>query len=334
MSTTYACVDRMNAYADYLTAHPRRADRGINWPEPLAWTEKVCSGVPTWNLPTTFAARPTISVSAPARSLYLPPMWAVSHTTPWSLDAVPMTRILTRLNFTDGTFTFTPPAPQDPARFPSAVNEWAYRMCTGRTQAYLGERVLMSWQPGSVECDDFMHTYCQSGVAFNDPQCACFSEQTALYQQFCVAAPGVTLPSVCDGHDPSPVRLPVKCFGMRCSLGGYLTRSMQDQPCTATLCQQVVQNIGSDNAVDVKSRLWCGSGYYDQIRASAAELPSVSASAAAAEAMLLSDNSMLYVLLGLAGVVVLVSVMMVFVAWRRSAQDDDSGEESRTATAT
>lgn len=278
-------------------------------------------------------------------SMWIPPNWTVimtspngSHTfsiAPQTTGGFPVLRTSLETTFFDGSTIpltnsvhsikcFPPRQPDNPSVYQSR-NNWMYNSCVNQVVSMVGARHLTSYQPGSTECDDFMTSYCHpvasrscaSGSNEIDPleeqytACACLVEENCLRDTFC--GPGSTRPECADQTNASLNQfVPVTCFGKYCSSDGYKWARMQQQRCSITLCQQIVNLVGDDIIVKGGSTLWCGNRSVD-VEPTPTPTPTVSP----------TDNSEInlptwaWILIGLGALLFCVAIpLAIMVYWK------------------
>jgi hypothetical protein len=95
----------------------------------------------------------------------------------------------------------------------------------------------------------------QAGNNLQLPECSCLTDETEINEAFC--QPGNTVKE-CQEAGAFQGFIPVTCFGKNCSEQGYRFGRMLNQQCNVTLCQQVIDVIGSDISLNAVSLLYCG----------------------------------------------------------------------------
>lgn len=108
----------------------------------------------------------------------------------------------------------------------SFTRDDAIAMCTG-TQPLptYGDVSVNLYAPGSFVCEELMSTYCKtSTVRATDPVCSCVYQEELRRN---------------DKTLPGPLKM-VTCASGSCQASGYQFFRMKDQPCHATICQQLV----------------------------------------------------------------------------------------------
>jgi len=277
-----SCIDVLNSYANYLSANPgydTTTDDLASWPQPLVFAGANCTS-------SMYPAEADWSVQIPSGaitftpvgSLYIPGGWVVilyyggtSIQLPIKATDYPLliTDLLSEYGVSGVTeFTATGPVVTAPGGY--AV-QWRYQMCMNQTSAIVGANHLTSWQPGSEECDSFMDDFCGqykttacgtiNGTDQPDPlpadkqACVCLVEENCLRATLC--EPGSSLAS-CSTDDAFAEFAPVTCLGRNCSVEGYRWSRMQSQRCSETLCQQIINAVGTNIVLKGGSTIWCG----------------------------------------------------------------------------
>jgi len=145
---------------------------------------------------------------------------------------------------------------------------WQFDSCNKNIYTNIGSRVVAAFLPGSPECDDLMTFFCkrtdgytcrvQQQQPINNidlPECSCVKDEITLQTTYC--QPGNSIPE-CSVQDAFQQYAPVTCLGVNCSQSGYRFKRMQDQKCTVTLCQQLVELLGNSLSVQSESIIFCG----------------------------------------------------------------------------
>jgi hypothetical protein len=144
---------------------------------------------------------------------------------------------------------------------------WKFDMCNSLITTNIGAQNLTSFAQGSLECDDLMTDFCnldtgytcrqnkQAGNNFVLPECSCLQDEKTINAAFC--QPGNTAQE-CQEAGAFQEFIPVTCFGKNCTLQGYRFSRMLHQRCNVTLCQQVIDVIGTNLSVDTNAILYCG----------------------------------------------------------------------------
>jgi hypothetical protein len=144
---------------------------------------------------------------------------------------------------------------------------WKFDMCNSLITTNIGAQNLTSFAQGSLECDDLMTDFCnldtgytcrqnkQAGNNFLLPECSCLQDEKTINASFC--QPGNTAQE-CQEAGAFQEFIPVTCFGKNCTLQGYRFSRMLNQKCNVTLCQQVIDVIGTDLSIDTNAILYCG----------------------------------------------------------------------------
>jgi hypothetical protein len=286
------CLDFLNDYADYLSANTDDTISSIR-PHPIFFTGINCTGS-SWPPPNGIQALEPddggdgyTNVSGLFGSMYIPAGWTVQLYTQggglngtFPIGGASQFPIL----FTDVTDVDYPGTnvsilnavtitvinwPKKADNTSYTPQNWKFDMCMNVISTIVGARHISSWQAGSTECDDFMNGFCHpvstQSCAPNSTQpaplpdqytaCVCLVEENCLRDTFC--EPGNTNPS-CVQNDAFEEFIPVTCFGKNCSIEGYRWARMQNQKCTITLCQQIINLVGDNIVVKGGSTIWCG----------------------------------------------------------------------------
>lgn len=126
---------------------------------------------------------------------------------------------------------------------------WVAYFCSGRAELKVGNQSIERFKPGSPACTSLMKDFCLSnGLAQTDPQfrhsCSCIREAGKLRSLF-------------NGNQ----NVPIGCFIGNCSNSDPSIFKVEgsDQPCTAKVCQQVIDLNSSGLLVDGTQELKCGS---------------------------------------------------------------------------
>jgi hypothetical protein len=156
---------------------------------------------------------------------------------------------------------------------------WKADMCNERIRTSIGGDFLESWLPGSVECDGFMTTWCESNEGYgcveggstdysknlNDITCSCLKEEEENLSKFCQPGSSLSITEPCinyqkttDNNPPPLQTVPVSCFGKQCSEGGYHFGRMDDQRCGVTLCHQIFDVVGENVRINFDNSIYCG----------------------------------------------------------------------------
>lgn len=110
-------------------------------------------------------------------------------------------------------------------------------------------------------CSEYKSKSCVNGTNQPDPlpadkqACVCMVEENCLRATLC--EPGSSLAS-CSSDDAFAEFAPVTCLGKNCSVEGYRWSRMQSQQCSETLCQQIINAVGSNIVLRGGSTIWCG----------------------------------------------------------------------------
>ncbi len=282
MSTTN-CFDILNGYAEFLNVNTNIP--GVR-PHPLFFSGINCSGKqwPDITLDPASGQQYFSSTAPPNQfgSMYVPAGWrALLVNTKSDEQSFPDTQQDLPVLITDASTRvingrpilndivlvelFSPTYNGNPY----TVIDWKLDMCQNKISSVVGAQHLVSFQPGSAECDAFMTSFCAPVSALScaansteiapvpDPYgpCVCLIEQNCLRDSFCL--PNSTDPQ-CVNNQAFALYIPVTCFGKQCSLQGYRWGYMQQQRCDVTLCEQIINLVG--NAITLKggSTLFCG----------------------------------------------------------------------------
>ncbi len=144
---------------------------------------------------------------------------------------------------------------------------WKFDMCNSLITTNIGAQNLTSFAQGSLECDDLMTDFCnldtgytcrqnkEPGNNFLLPECSCLQDEKTINETFC--QPGNT-EQECQEAGAFQEFIPVTCFGKNCTLQGYRFSRMLNQQCNVTLCQQIIDVIGTDLSIDTNAILYCG----------------------------------------------------------------------------
>jgi len=91
------------------------------------------------------------------------------------------------------------------------------------------------------------------------PACSCIKDEETIKKTYCDASSSITSPEdLCDDPSTTTEYLPVTCFGKNCSSEGYRFQRMRNQKCTVTLCEQLVDVVGTEISVKADLNLYCG----------------------------------------------------------------------------
>lgn len=336
------CLDFLNNYADTLDSNAGIIT-GFR-PRPVFFSGTNCSGTlwPPGPGQITDNLIAGVTYDNPASdqfgSMYIPGGWQVTLTSKGGFKAVfpknvsQFPTLLTDVStesssnsepLTNNVLDAEVTLPINPDKSTFTDTEWQLAMCTSQISTVVGARHLNSWQQGSRECDVFMNGFCQPvanmGCAPNstEPQplpnqykpCVCLVEENCLRETFC--EPGNTN-SECANQDAFQEFIPVTCFGKLCSVEGYRFGRMQNQRCTITLCQQVINLIGENITVKGGSTIWCGNR----------SVPVTSVSPSAPQKP--KDDGAIglpvwaWVLVGVAVFVIFVTVPIAVIVYRRA----------------
>ncbi len=150
---------------------------------------------------------------------------------------------------------------------PYTTSCWTLDTCNQKILNTLGTSTITSYAQGSEECDAFMTTFCagtsgyqcsadtRAGDNLLLPECACVLDEKEIANAFC--QPGNTNPR-CSDVGALVEFIPTTCFGKSCSFGGYRFNKLLNQQCNTTLCQQIVDVLGSELVVNADSVVYCG----------------------------------------------------------------------------
>lgn len=200
---------------------------------------------------------------------------------------------------------------------------WQFDMCNQYVTTNMNGSNLTSYQPGSQECDSVMNGFCsakdgytcrlnqQAGDNLLLPECGCVKDEMEIRDTFC--HPGDTSQQ-CQDAGKFQQFVPVICFGKNCGFQGYRFGRMLSQKCNVTLCQQLINILGQNNAVDVQSVLYCGTKPPDPtpIDSNTVSDPGVNTSQ--------TDLNWLYLTIGIVGYVVLIPLSVLL--FYRSMQNE------------
>ncbi len=279
------CLDFLNNFADLLSSNTDAT--GIR-PRPVMFSEVNCSGS-AWPDPTltqrvdadTVYTNPS---STDLGSFWLPPGWQVQFDTPSGTITIPengpqtlpllvtdvsIESFASDLAAVNSIQVIYPFIDNSPEKGTLTDSDWKLAMCTNKISTTVGARHLTSWQQSSAECDTFMQGYCapvsgrSCGAGKTVPDvlplefrpCVCLVEENCFKEVFC--EPGNSNPS-CANDDAFQEFIPVTCFGKNCSAEGYRFGRMVDQRCSITLCQQIINLVGSQITVRGGATIWCG----------------------------------------------------------------------------
>lgn len=204
---------------------------------------------------------------------------------------------------------------------------WAFDMCNSIITTNIGAQNLSSYGQGSLECDTLMTEFCKLNTGYTCrnntragnnmllPECACLADEVVIQETFC--QPGNTSDACADAGEFQQF-VPVTCFGKNCSVGGYRFSRMLSQKCTVTLCQQVLNVIGTDISMNTQSILYCGT------QPSVTPTPTVTPNPNASTAETPTDPtpSWVYVVIAVFAMVFLIIVPLAFVLYQRSVKTD------------
>lgn len=177
-------------------------------------------------------------------------------------------------------------------------------MCMG-TLKTIGTFSIPAYAPQSSWCDNYMTTkFCVSQP--NDPRCACVAEQQDLNAQ--ANANGVTLP--------------VTCFGYKCATSrSYRTSAMNDQPCSLTLCRQIItQTPGVIN--EGTFQIFCGGQFFNQKGETPSTMPAPDPTIIDVGAS--PTPFYTWVMLGVSGILFLMLVFLLFTPQARRLNQTDT----------
>lgn len=335
------CLNFLNNYADLLNNNTSIS--GVR-PHPIFFSSPNCSDTvwppladePFLNSPLPNPVPPQFG------SLYVPGGWQVQLrnndglvSTIQGVNGLPvLLPEVTSTNF-DGTnqtifndvqtaTIFQPTQiPTDPQSPGFTVADYKFSMCNNKIVTIVGARHITSWQAGSPECDTFMNGYCAPvanlGCAPNSTQpaalperfqsCVCLVEENCLREVYC--EPGNTDPR-CFNDDAFAQFIPVTCFGKLCSQEGYRFQRMQNQRCTVTLCQQIINIIGEDIVVRGGATIFCGNRNFPVTSVTPTPTPTPQPTTG------VDLPSWAWVLIGLGAIVLFVAIPVAVIVYKRS----------------
>jgi hypothetical protein len=345
MSVSTNCLDVLYNYANFINANATSTDVTGYRPHPLFFSGTNCSGEmwpPMASEPSvgTMVANPSKISGNPAAfgSFYVPQGWSVTLYSNGNSGQFPSAGTTLPLLIADVSTTLinsqyiinaVQTIMMNPPSSAPAIANWQFQMCTGSLYTLVGAQRIVAWRPGSIECDAFMTSYCApvatQGCDANSTEvgviesqylpCVCMIEQNCLQATFCEA--GSTNPS-CQSNSAFALFIPPTCFGKRCSSQGYRWGYMQQQKCNLTLCQQIISLVGNDIIVSGSSTLYCGETAIPVALTSIVS-PSVSPSDVVT-AELEAFSTTIWLLIGIVGFVVLITVPLAIIVYRRSAK--------------
>ena len=348
------CLNVLSNYADYLSNNPQAGDphplyfsknncEGAVWPD-FTTLNQPPSGAPDF--------------SPKLGSLWIPPNHEVvlentkkglsrkfcSSSTPTLIgdlstvfydDGIHICssqrnrRFTTRTVQNDLTNILVKKQLPEPSQIPYSTRCWKYQMCNNLIDSVVGSQFVSSYQPGSQECDNFMNSWCNSKGGFecatvqsdadtqniNLPVCACLKDEQDLKERYC--QPDSTVKS-CSKDQDFQQFLPVTCFGQNCSATGYRFQRMQDQQCSVTLCQQIIQLLGDNIVSDISSSIFCGNKEF-----ATTVSPSITPTSTSIIIQEDSIGEWIYILVGFAGFVIIVLIPLTIIIYRNSSQQSE-----------
>ena len=294
------CLEVLANYAGLLENNASEQSNNVIRPHPLFFTSKNCQGTtfPSMSEEPEYGKRlDNPNSSNLLRSMYIPSGYKVVFVTssgtytytaeePQIISDVSLFLLKANIPIPVGsledttadedakiTRTYTLPdlksytlfAPLDENGNSETLTTWKVSHCYNNRLSYVGNSVLNSFKPQSIECDTFMKSYCNPllpkltcSLSSNDaivkdgiPEdlkdrqapCACLLEQKCQEKIY--------------GNETA-AKMPVICTGKNCSLEGYKFKEMVQQPCNLTLCRQIIETDGKNIVNTGSQTLYCG----------------------------------------------------------------------------
>lgn len=306
-----SCLNVLANYAGLLENFALEQSSNVIRPHPIFFTAKNCQGTAFPSMseePEYGKLLNNPNSSNLLRSMYIPSGYSVSFVTsngtfgykadePQIISDVSLFLLKSKINAPVGSFEDTTidedaaierintlPDLKSYRLFPpldakgnaETLTAWKVSHCYNSRLSYVGNTVLNSFRPQSIECDAFMKSYCNPllsnlscSLSTNDSNSSLAGRQTGRILKEGIAddlkdreAPcACVLEQRCQENiygDATAAKMPVICTGKNCSLEGYKFQEMVQQPCNLTLCRQIIETDGKNIVNTGTQTLYCG----------------------------------------------------------------------------
>lgn len=293
------CQEVLSNYAGLLENNALDSSNDVIRPHPLFFTSKNCQGstYPAQNEEPEYGKLiDNPNVSDAVQSMYIPSGYTVNFVTskgtytykaiepqiitdmslfliqvtiPLPVGGLPVSeqqdKVITRKYSVPDLKSYSLLPPMDEQGNYETLSSWKLSHCYKNRYSYVGNSVLNSFKPQSIECDAFMNSYCNPLLA--NLSCSLSSNAAILKDGI---APDLThrenacsckLEKKCQQNIfgvETAAKMPIVCTGKNCSLEGYKNKEDFEQPCNLTLCRQIVEVSGKNIVNSGSQTLYCG----------------------------------------------------------------------------